>query len=75
MHKNLVQDSAFFLCKALHFYFAIHIVKVSFNEDLQEESYYFMKRLVEKVLIDQLDLKPKMKGFLLAESNKIVEKE
>ncbi|MEG6534476.1 glucose PTS transporter subunit IIA [Caldibacillus thermoamylovorans] len=25
MHKNLVQDSAFFLCKALHFYFAIHI--------------------------------------------------
>ncbi|MDQ0163535.1 hypothetical protein [Aeribacillus alveayuensis] len=52
-----------------------NIVKVSFNEDLQEESYYFMKRLVEKVLIDQLDLKPKMKGFLLAESNKIVEKE
>ncbi|CEE00689.1 hypothetical protein BT1A1_0841 [Caldibacillus thermoamylovorans] len=51
------------------------IVKVSFNEDLQEESYYFMKRLVEKVLIDQLDLNPKMKGFLLAESNKIVEKE
>jgi hypothetical protein len=51
------------------------IVKVSFNEDLQEESYYFMKRLVEKVLIDQLDLKPKMKGFLLEESNKIVEKE
>ena len=27
------------------------IVKVSFNEDLQEESYYFMKRLVEKVLM------------------------
>ncbi|MFZ2463715.1 MAG: hypothetical protein WAW77_08860 [Caldibacillus thermoamylovorans] len=26
MHKNLVQDSAFFLCKALHFYFAIHIM-------------------------------------------------
>ena len=51
------------------------IVKVSFNEDSQEESYYFMKRLIEKVLIDQLDLKPKMKGFLLAESNRIVEKE
>ena len=34
------------------------IVKVSFNEDLQEESYYFMKRLIEKVLIDQLDLQP-----------------
>ncbi|PAC37019.1 hypothetical protein CEJ87_04060 [Caldifermentibacillus hisashii] len=28
MHKNLVQDSAFFLCKALHFYFAIHIYEV-----------------------------------------------
>lgn len=51
------------------------IVKVSFNEDLQEESYYFMKRLVEKVLIDQLELQPKMKGFLLSESNEIVEKE
>jgi hypothetical protein len=34
------------------------IVKVTFNEDLQEESYYFMKRLIEKVLIDQLDLQP-----------------
>ena len=51
------------------------IVKVSFNEDLQEESYYFMKRLIEKGLIDQLELQPKMKGFLLEESNKIVEKE
>lgn len=51
------------------------IVKVSFNEDLQEESYYFMKRLIEKVLIDQLELQPKMKGFLLEESSKIVEKE
>jgi hypothetical protein len=51
------------------------IVKVSFNEDLQEESYYFMKRLIEKVLIDQLDIQPNMKGVLLTESNKIVEKE
>jgi hypothetical protein len=51
------------------------IVKVSFNEDLQEESYYFMKRLIEKILIDQLDLKPTMKGFLLTESRDVVEKE
>lgn len=51
------------------------IIKVSFNEDLQEESYYFMKRLIEKILIDQLDLKLPMKGFLLTESHKIIEKE
>jgi hypothetical protein len=32
MHKNLVQDSAFFLCKALHFYFAIHSLRQWWNE-------------------------------------------
>lgn len=51
------------------------IVKVTFNEELQTESYYFLKRLMEKILIDQLDLDPKLKGMLLMESNQITEKE
>jgi hypothetical protein len=53
------------------------IVKVTFNEDLQEESYYFLKRLIEKMLIEQigLELKPRLKGELLMESQNIIEKE
>lgn len=51
------------------------VVKVTFNEDLQSESYYFLKRLIEKMLIDQLDLDPKLKGMLLMESKHIIEKE
>lgn len=51
------------------------IVKVTFNEELQTESYYFLKRLMEKILIDQLDLDPKLKGMLLMESKHITEKE
>lgn len=51
------------------------IVKVTFNEELQTESYYFLKRLMEKILIDQLDLDPKLKGMLLMESKQITEKE
>jgi hypothetical protein len=38
MHKNLVQDSAFFLCKALHFYFAIHIITPKALEILKKGS-------------------------------------
>jgi hypothetical protein len=51
------------------------IVKVTFNEELQTESYFFLKRLLEKILIDQLDLDPKLKGLLLMESKQITEKE
>ncbi|MEK4750438.1 hypothetical protein NST77_23375 [Niallia sp. FSL W8-0177] len=51
------------------------IVKVTFNEELQTESYYFLKRLMEKILIDQLDLDPKLKGMLLMKSKQITEKE
>ena len=53
------------------------IVKVTFNEDLQEESYYFLKRLIEKMLIEQigLELNPRLKGELLMESQNIIEKE
>lgn len=41
------------------------IIKVSFNEDAREESIYFLQRLIEKIIIDQLDLTPHMKGTLL----------
>lgn len=51
------------------------VVKVTFNEELQIESYYFLKRLIEKMLIEQLDLDPKMKGLLLMSSKQIIEKE
>lgn len=53
------------------------IVKVTFNEDLQEESYYFLKRLIEKILIEQIDLdmNPQLKGELLMESKNIIEKD
>ncbi|GAA0496853.1 hypothetical protein GCM10008986_24750 [Salinibacillus aidingensis] len=51
------------------------VLKVSFNEDQQAESYHFIKRLIEKMLLDQLDLDPKTKGLLLMESRDIIEKE
>lgn len=53
------------------------IVKVTFNEDLQEESYFFLKRLIEKILMEQigLEMNPKLKGELLMESQNIIEKE
>lgn len=41
------------------------VVKVSFNEDKQEESYYFINRIIEKILIEQLDLTLQLKGTLL----------
>jgi len=41
------------------------LIKVSFNEDSQEESTYFIKRLLEKIILDELDLTPRMKGALL----------
>jgi hypothetical protein len=50
------------------------VIKVSFNEELQSESHYFLKRLIEKILVDQLELNPKIKGLLLMESKDIIEK-
>ena len=53
------------------------IVKVTFNEDLQEESNYFIKRLIEKILVEHMDLdmNPRLKGELLMENKNINEKE
>lgn len=50
-------------------------IKVTLNEDLQHESYFFMKRLIEKILLDQLELDLKLKGNLLTNSKNIIEKE
>lgn len=50
-------------------------IKVTFNEDLQHESYFFLKRLIEKILLDQLELDLKLKGNLLTNSKNIIEKE
>lgn len=41
------------------------VVKVSFNEDAQKESTYFLKSLIEKIILDQLDLPLQMKGAFL----------
>ena len=41
------------------------VIKISFNENAQDESAYFMKRLLEKVILEQLDLTPAMQGALL----------
>ncbi|WP_197144769.1 hypothetical protein [Lysinibacillus sphaericus] len=45
------------------------VIKVSFNEDAQEESIHFLKRLIEKITLDQLDLSPQMKGVFLVRNN------
>lgn len=50
-------------------------IKVTFNEDLQSESYFLIKRLIEKILMDQLELDLKLKGNLLTSSKDIIEKE
>ena len=50
------------------------VVKVSFNEDAQEESIYFLKRLIEKIILDQLDLTAQMKGTFLIRNNEDREK-
>ncbi|WP_171051034.1 hypothetical protein [Bacillus sp. BHET2] len=51
------------------------IIKVSFCEESTEESSYFIKRLIEKIMIDQLDLSPKTKGTLLLSSQNMIEEE
>lgn len=50
------------------------VIKVSFNEDLSAESNYFIKKLVEKIMIDQLELSPQEKGVLLNSSKNIIDK-
>lgn len=49
------------------------IVKVSFNEESQAQSYYFLKRLIEKILIDRLELSLETKAMLLFASSKVIE--
>ena len=51
------------------------VVKVSFDEEQQEESIYFFQRIIEKIVMDQLDLTPHMKGSFLIESKRLLEKE
>ena len=51
------------------------VVKVTFNEETQQESIYFLKRLIEKIIMDQLELTPHMKGALLIHNKDIMEKE
>lgn len=49
------------------------IVKVIFNEDAPNESNYFFKRLIEKVILDQLELHPQVKGDFLRSKNELKE--
>lgn len=51
------------------------VVKVTFNEDSQEESIYFLQRLIEKIILDELEqLSPQMKGEFLLHTKEIFEK-
>lgn len=50
------------------------VVKVSFNEDNEKESIYFLKRLVEKIVIDHLELTPFMKGSFLLNNKDFMDK-
>lgn len=49
------------------------VVKVSFDEEQPSESIYFFQRLIEKIVMDQLELTPYMKGSFLIESKKLLE--
>lgn len=51
------------------------VVKVTFNEASQEESVYFLKRLIEKIILDELELTPQMKGELLLHNKDLLKKE
>lgn len=43
----------------------LRIVRSSYNEDLQKESYIFLQRLIEKALMDELKLSPVQTGMLI----------
>jgi glucokinase-like ROK family protein len=65
MHKNLVQDSAFFLCKALHFYFAIHILtdlkgNIIFetSKQISDHSYDAVLRKIKKMIKELIASSP-----------------
>jgi len=51
------------------------VVKVTFNEDSQAESVYFLQRLIEKIILDELEqLSPQMKGEFLLLNKELLEK-
>lgn len=49
------------------------LVKVVFSEDSLKESNYFFERLLEKVILDQLDLHLQVKGDILRSRNDLKE--
>ena len=49
------------------------IIRVSFNEEQQNESTYFFHRIIQKIVMDNLELTPHMKGIFLIESLKLLE--
>jgi len=49
------------------------LVKVVFSEDSLKESNYFFERLLEKVILDQLDLHLQVKGDILRSRNELKE--
>lgn len=48
----------------------VRVVRSSYNEHLQKESYLFLQRLIEKALLDELNLNPIQKGELLESTDK-----
>lgn len=48
----------------------VRVVRSSYNENLQKESYLFLKRLIDKALLDELNLNPIQKGLLLESTDK-----
>ena len=49
------------------------LVRVVFSEDSLKESNYFFERLLEKVILDQLDLHLQVKGDILRSRNELKE--
>ncbi|MDP4085078.1 MAG: hypothetical protein Q8934_10755 [Bacillota bacterium] len=45
----------------------IKIVKVSYSEELQEESEQAIKMLIEKILIKELDFDSEIQGIILSD--------
>ena len=49
------------------------VVKVSFDEEHMNESECFFLRLIEKIILDQLELTPHMMGSFLNESKRLID--
>ncbi|MEH7383316.1 hypothetical protein V7138_22830 [Bacillus sp. JJ1533] len=47
----------------------IRVVKSTYNEGTQKESYIFIRSLIEKALLDELELSPTQKGMLIEQDN------